>query len=47
MLGGLGDEMTKWLVTVLRIGGCLVLATGPLCAQGAPVVKPGSRPAVA
>ena len=35
MLAGLGDEMTKWLMTVVRIWGCFVLAASPLLAQGA------------
>src|SRR5215468_3694664 len=35
ILAGLGDEMTKWLMTVVRIWGCFVLAASPLSAQGA------------
>ena len=43
MLADLGDQMTKWLVTVVRIWGCFVLATSPLSAQGAPGGKAVNR----
>jgi len=42
MLAGLGDEMTKRLVKMVRIWTCFVLAS-PLCAQGVPGGKAVNR----